>query len=92
MNTRWDIKVETWEESQAPITTQLAAFDGHKEALVDKLLGAYERGPKFEPFDSNKSWRDLTSIATLYFWNDRMKPETIPAGARVKRLRYLQLL
>jgi hypothetical protein len=64
----------------------LAAFERYKEALLASLRNPYEAGPKSAPFDADKSWRGLTRLAKIYLWAKRGKQESVPAGARVKRL------
>ena len=39
----------------AAIEAGLVEFNHHKEALLNILRDAYDRGPKSEPFDENKS-------------------------------------
>jgi hypothetical protein len=77
------------EELKAGIDAGLAAFEQHKISLLERLQNVYQRGPKSEPFDAEKSWRGLTSLAGLYFWRARLKQETVPAAHRVERLREL---
>jgi hypothetical protein len=77
------------EELKAEIDAGLAAFEQHKISLLDHLQKMYQRGPKSEPFDAEKSWQDLTSLAGLYFWRARLKQDTVPAAHRVERLRDL---
>jgi len=77
------------EELKAEIDAGLAAFEQHKISLLERLQNVYQRGPKSEPFDAEKSWRGLTSLAGLYFWRARLKQDTVPAARRVERLRDL---
>jgi hypothetical protein len=77
------------EELKAEIDAGLAAFEQHKISLLEHLQNVYQRGPKSEPFDAEKSWRGLTSLAGLYFWRARLKQDTVPAAHRVERLRDL---
>jgi len=86
MITIWDIEFEGREAVKTAIEEGLAAFDQHKEALLAILREVRKRDLKSEPFDADKSWRDLTRLAQLYFERARTKQETIPAGDRVKRL------
>jgi hypothetical protein len=74
---------------EAEIDAGLAAFEQHKISLLDHLQKVYQRGPKPEPFDAEKSWRGLTHYATMYFWQARVKQETVRAAARASRLREL---
>jgi hypothetical protein len=55
------------EELKAAIDAGLAAFEHHKVTLLEHLQNVYQRGPKSEPFDAEKSWQDLTCLAGLYF-------------------------
>jgi hypothetical protein len=84
-NTLWDIEFE----ERVP-DARLAAFDRHKAALLAHLRNVHKRGLKSEPFDADKSWRDLTRLVQFYFWWTKMKQETMPAADRVERLRELE--
>jgi hypothetical protein len=77
------------EKLKAEIDAGLAAFERHKISLLEHLQNVYQRGPKAEPFDAEKSWRGLTCLAGLYFWRARLKQDTVPAAHRVERLRDL---
>jgi hypothetical protein len=77
------------EELKAEIDAGLAAFEQHKISLLEHLQNVYQRGPKSEPFDAEKSWRGLTFLAGLYFWRARLKQEAVLAAHRVERLRDL---
>jgi hypothetical protein len=77
------------EELKAEIDAGLAAFEQHKISLLDHLQKVYERGHKSKPFDAEKAWQGLTSLAGLYFWRARLKQDTVPAAPRVERLRDL---
>jgi hypothetical protein len=64
---------------------KLNAFDQHKEELLDTLRNAYKRGPKSEPFDANKAWVHLSSLARYYFHRDWSKHgATRPADRRAQ--------
>jgi hypothetical protein len=76
-------------ELKAEIDAGLAAFEQHKISLLEHVQNVYQRGPKSEPFDAEKSWQDLTCLAGLYFWRARVKQDTVPAAHRVERLRDL---
>jgi hypothetical protein len=90
-NTVWDIEiVERTNAWQSPIATACAAFDEHKEILLDKLRNGYKLGLKSDPFDANQSWRGLTQLAKLYFSERIMKQETMVATDCVKRLGQLE--
>jgi hypothetical protein len=88
-NTLWDIKFETREEVYATIANDLAAFNQHKKALLDELRNGRKPALRSEPFDEDKSWGDLIRLAQLYFWDEKIRQEAIPAADRVKRLRQL---
>jgi hypothetical protein len=75
---------------KAAIKVDSTAFDRHKEALLAMLRNDYERGPKAEPFDANRSWRGLTSLAGTYLWEGMAKKELMPAAEQVARLRELE--
>jgi hypothetical protein len=77
------------EELKAEIDAGLAAFEQHKISLLEHLQNVYQRGPKSEPFDAEKSWQGLTRLAWMYFWRARLKQETVSAAHRVERLRDL---
>jgi hypothetical protein len=73
------------EELKAEIDAGLAAFEQHKISLLDHLQKMHEHGPKSKPFDAEKAWQGLTSLAGLYFWRARLKEETVLAAHRVER-------
>jgi hypothetical protein len=77
----------------AAIEADLAAFDQHKNDLLNILRDVHERGPKSEPFDADKSWLNLTTLASVYVWRkaakQQMKHEIIPAVDRKARLHEL---
>lgn len=83
------LQLETREEAYAPISKQLEAFSQHKTTLIDRLHGAYQRGPKSRPFNREKSWHDLLILARLYFWGELSKQNTTPPAERFNRLRQL---
>jgi hypothetical protein len=74
---------------KAAIKVDLTAFDRHKEDLLTILRNDHERGPKAEPFDPNRSWRGLTSLAGTYLWEGMARKELMPAAEQVARLREL---
>lgn len=74
---------------KAAIEVGLAAFDRQQETLLTILRNEHERGPQAEPFDANRSWRGLTSLAGTYLWEGRAKKELMPAAEQVARLREL---
>jgi hypothetical protein len=75
---------------KAVIEVDLAAFDRHQEALLTILRNDYERGPRAEPFDANRSWRGLTSLAGIYLWEGKAKNDLMPAAEQAARLRELE--
>lgn len=78
------------EAIKAAIDANSSAFEQHKEKLLAVLRDVHKRGgPRSEPFDPDKTWRQLTSIAQLYFWRGRLRQDTMPAADRTKRLREL---
>lgn len=82
--TVWDIEFD--KRVPAP---DLAAFNRHKKVLLTILRKAHGRGSKSEPFNKKESWRDLSHLAQLYFWDAKIKQEATPNAVRVKRLRQL---
>ena len=84
----------TWVEFQEPVADAktdaikeaidggLDAFERHKEELLDGL-----RRVKRQPFDEDKAWRRLTSLAGQYVWRERVKQGITKPAARKKRLR-----
>jgi hypothetical protein len=97
--TLWDDMIEYGYEELAPdarteavkaaIEPSLTAFERHKEQLLDMLRNAHKRGPKSEPFDADRVWSRLTSLAESYFWEARTKQEVTRSAERVARLREL---
>ena len=47
------------------------AFEAHKDNLLAVLLKEWERGPKSQPFDEEKTWHRLSRVAWQYFWRKR---------------------
>ena len=72
---------------RAAIEAGLAEFDQHEKVLLNNLRKVHERRMKSEPFDADKSWRHLVSLAEFYFWEAALKREKMPAAAIVKRLK-----
>ena len=68
----------------------LIAIDQHKETLFAILRDAYERGPKSEPFDENKTRFTLVGVAQAYFDVERMNRKAMLAADRRARLRELE--
>jgi hypothetical protein len=85
-NTLWHMEVQAREEAYAPVAADLSAFNQYKKTLLDRLHSAYERGPKSEPFDAEKSWLDLTVVAKLYLWGRVARHETMPPAERFNHL------
>lgn len=72
---------------EAAIEAGLTTFEQHKDRLVAILHNEYERGPKSEPFDAERAWGHLQSLASQYFWWKRVARQARPARDRSKRLR-----
>lgn len=91
MNSVWDIEiVERTSAWQSTIASELAAFDDRKDALLDKLRRGYKLGSNSDPFDANQSWRDLTHLAKMYFYERNIRGTTIAPADSVQRLRKLE--
>ena len=77
--------------ADAPIAKQLAAFEKHKQNLLNTLQKVLLANllKVHESFDADKSWRDLTQLARLYFWGQAMEQNAVPPRERIKRLRHL---
>jgi hypothetical protein len=73
----------------ASMNESLSTFKLHKKDLLDILSNAYERGPKFEPFDADYTWRNLTSVASHYFHRELVKRKTMKPADRQAKLRDL---
>jgi hypothetical protein len=76
----------------AEIEARLAAFDEHKEKLLDPLRNVHESGPKTKSFDTRGPWQHLRILAHLYFRSEAevsQEQAMMPAGDRVKLLRQL---
>jgi hypothetical protein len=85
-NTLWHMEVQTREEAYAAVAADLSAFNQCKKTLLDSLYSAYERGPKSEPFDEEKSWLDLLRLANSYFWGKVMRQETLSPSKSFNQL------
>ena len=91
----WEGALQTYEPEpeaktqsiKAAIDAGVAAFETHEENLIAVLRNAYERGPKSGPFEADRAWRHLTSLAFIYFGRKRLKQEVVLAADRSKRLR-----
>lgn len=77
------------EAVKADIKVRLLEFDQHKEVLLNILRDAHNHGHKSEPFNENRWWHYLTSLAHTHYWQARVKQETMPAADREARLREL---
>jgi len=87
----WDLEiVERTSAWQAPIAAECAAFDKHKDVLLDKLRNGHKLGSKSDPFDATQSWRDLHQLAKCYFLERNATQETMGTADSVKRLRQLE--
>jgi hypothetical protein len=73
----------------APIAKQLAAFEEHKQTLLDILQHGRKIGPNFKSFDADKSWNDITLVAHLYFGGQVTEQNALPTRERIKRLHQL---
>jgi hypothetical protein len=65
------------------IDVGLGRFEQHKTTLISILRDAHGGRRKF---DETKSWSCLTSLACSFFWQARLRLETIPAARRRSRL------
>jgi hypothetical protein len=74
---------------RADIEARLVEFDHHKEPLLNILRDAHNHSPKSEPFNEDKWWFHLGSLARIYSWQARVKQETMPVAEREARLRAL---
>jgi hypothetical protein len=83
------IPIVSKKAAHAPIAKQLAAFEKHKQTLVNTLQRGRKIGANSEPFDADKSWDDTTHLARLYFWGQAMEQNALPTRDRIKRLRQL---
>ena len=72
---------------KAAIEARLLEFDQHKGLLLNILRDAHNH--KSEPFNEDKWWHHLTSLAHTHYWQTRVKQETMPAADREARLREL---
>jgi hypothetical protein len=61
----------------------LGRFEQHKTKLITSLRDAHDGRLKF---DEPKAWSSLTSLAHSFFWQARLKLETMPAVSRKSRL------
>jgi hypothetical protein len=71
----------------AAVEEQLTKFREHKEVLLSHLENAYDRSPKAEPFDKDKSWSQIEMLAHFQYAYTRLKQQGIRAGERRTRYR-----
>lgn len=77
------------ERVRAAIDRGLLKFEQHKNPLIAILRGAYDRGPKSEPFDEVRSWLRLTNLAGTYHWEAEVANLQMDRTDRKARLRVL---
>jgi hypothetical protein len=77
--TIWDIEFDRQVSSAS-----LVGFTRRKKALLDHLNK--KRAPNSKPLDEEQSWRALSHLAQLYFWEEKIKKETRPASDHIDRL------
>jgi hypothetical protein len=75
------------EEVRADVRARLAAFEEHKEDLLAILRNPSKGGTETNTFDEGETWSDLKSIASTYFWEQRVRKETKPSPADKRRKR-----
>jgi hypothetical protein len=66
---------------------QLTKFREHKEVLLSHLENAYDRSPKAEPFDKDKSWSQIETLAYIQYYTHRIGQQAMGAGERRTRHR-----
>jgi hypothetical protein len=71
----------------AAIKEQLTKFREHKEVLLSHLENAYDRSPKAEPFDKDKSWSQIETVAYIHYSERRIRQQAMGAGERRTRHR-----
>jgi hypothetical protein len=69
------------------IREQLTKFREHKEVLLSHLENAYDRSPKAEPFDKDKSWSQIETVAYIHYCERRIRQQAMGAGERRTRHR-----
>ena len=74
------------ETVKGAIDAGLKAFEQHKDTLLTILRNEYERDPKSEPFNPERSWRRLIFLAGGHFWQRIVRQEIVPAADRRARL------
>jgi hypothetical protein len=71
------------------IEADLLKFEGHKKALLTVLRGARKPKSASKAFQEGKWWLRLINLAYIFYWEARVKDETMPSGDRAKRLHIL---
>lgn len=74
-------------EAHAPIAKKFAAFQKHRKSLLDILRNEHKSRLPSRPFNGSNSWRDLSELAKLYFWDEVRV--TMSGPEHRKRLRQL---
>jgi hypothetical protein len=82
------IPIVTRKVARAPIAKQLAAFEEHKQVLLDVLQKRRKVDPNSEPFDPVRSWDGIIKLAERYFGGQLTEQNAAP-GERMKRLNQL---
>jgi hypothetical protein len=72
------------------IKRRLAAFESHKQTLLEILANGRRRDAQKAVFDTEDSWNDLMRGAEFYFCEQRMRENTPPNDLRVKNLAALE--
>jgi len=62
------------------IELKLAGFRGYKEQLLSLLSNANDHGNKAQPFDRDKSWFRIETIAYKYFAR-KIVTQSVMSGA-----------
>jgi hypothetical protein len=74
------------EPFKSAIEAKMAGFRGHRTGLLSHLHDAYDLGPKAEPFDEEKSWFRIETIAYQYFALQKLKQTVIDREARYRAI------
>jgi hypothetical protein len=72
------------------IRRRLAAFESHRQTLLEILANSRKRRAQESVFDAESCWKDLMRGAEFYFWEQRMRENTPPNDLRVKNLAALE--
>lgn len=75
------------EAFMAEIEKLLLQFGNHKEPLLSLLCNAYDGDSKAAPFDTDRAWHDIKSMAHFYFTQEMVKREAISNAEREARCR-----